>query len=192
MSASLFTSVFFCATTILFCVVLLVFSDTSLHFVFSFEYLSQCSNVPLPDATCLVDQTIYAFMNMSELGRFRRLERSHGRRLQPGHFLRQSDTTSASSTCHPGVGVNDIDGLLASTKDTCVELGFDVSDEDVQATLQSFAQLFASDECWDALCGEESDPSALFFTILFNEAAACANVQMDLPECAMEAVSEAR
>jgi len=132
-------------------------------------------------------------MNMSELGRFRRLKKSHVRRLQAGHFLRQSESTSASSTCHPGeIGVDYIDDVLASTKDTCVRLGFDVSDEDVQATRESFAQLFASDDCWDALCGEESDPSALFFKILFNEAAACANVQMDLPECVMETVSEVK
>mmetsp|Transcript_13610 Transcript_13610/g.31018 ORF Transcript_13610/g.31018 Transcript_13610/m.31018 type:complete len:176 (+) Transcript_13610:183-710(+) len=130
-------------------------------------------------------------MNMSGPSRFRRLKNIHVRRLPAGHFLRQSETTSASSTCHPGeIGDDDIDDVVASSKDTCIELGFDVSDEDVQATRESFAQLFASDECWDALCGEESDPSVLFFKILFNEAAACANVQMNLPECVMETVSE--
>ena len=43
--------------------------------------------------------------------------------------------------------------------------------------------------CWTSLCGESSNPSDLFFKILFSEAARCAGVEMnDIPECLLNEI----
>ena len=163
-----------------------------------FEYLSQCTGIELPIDSCLVSHTIDAVMSMdnaaNECGisnRFRSLKASGGGRrfLQASNgglrFLQDSIETG-EECCPPEFTEQDLRPIMGDVKQQCVDEGFDVSDNLFESTLSAFLRMLANKDCWNSLCLEATDPTGLFFEILFGEAARCAGVEMTTAPCAMD------
>ena len=132
--------------------------------------------------TCLVSETINAFMNMGRsptddrdtvFGRFLQDPSGNTRLLAKGSASDVDDECAA-----PEITSEDLTALMNTVNDECEA---PASEEDFNATLDAFLQIFANEECWGVMCTE--DFSKLFFSILFDEAASCAGVELDVPPC---------
>ena len=67
----------------------------------------------------------------------------------------------------------------------CSQVSIDYSDEEFEAVLVEFAKVFNADSCWTELCegGDE-----VYMQILFDYAAQCAGVDLDLDSCVKDEI----
>lgn len=76
--------------------------------------------------------------------------------------------------------------IISSSRAQCEGIGKNVTDDALRSTVAAFTTIFDSQSCWASLCNESSNPSDLFFKILFAEAARCADIDTSvIPECVL-------
>lgn len=142
------------------------------------RYLSQCSGANLVTDSCLASGTIYYLtsLDLTEEGTGV-VNRTSERILQ---------SLSENECMPPEVDITFLEFLVDSSKEQCEGIQNSVSDNEYDETLQALITIFDSESCWASLCNESSNPSDLFFKILFEEAAKCAGVVIDdIPQCVL-------
>mmetsp|Transcript_15742 Transcript_15742/g.28547 ORF Transcript_15742/g.28547 Transcript_15742/m.28547 type:complete len:875 (+) Transcript_15742:205-2829(+) len=171
------------------------------HIISEYIYMSICTDIYLDMDNCLVSKTIDSFMSMGAPndevdGRLlptpnRRLQGLHGRLTMASNgrlrFLQASNKTEAQCGT-PKISEQDLRPLMDFNMQQCADED-DVPDEDFERTLSTFLRIFAHEDCWESLC-RETDPSELFFKAFFDQAAQCANVDLDIHKCAMDHIFE--
>ncbi|KAL3786924.1 hypothetical protein HJC23_013259 [Cyclotella cryptica] len=143
-----------------------------------FEYLSQCSGANLVTDSCLVSGTIY-YLTSYEFANdgTGALNKTSGRFLQ---------SMGENECIPPEVDVAFLEFIVNTSKKQCDVIQSTVSETEYEDTLKAFTTIFDSKSCWASLCDESSNPSDLFFKILFEEAAKCAGVIIDdVPQCVL-------
>jgi hypothetical protein len=75
---------------------------------------------------------------------------------------------------------------VAIAKDQCHA---SVSDDEFNAVLDTFMGVFAATECWESLCSPDAT-SDLLIRLLFEDAAQCAGVELDVHECVYDHIIE--
>jgi len=112
-------------------------------------------------------------------GRLRFLQASSARRLQ-------ASDGSDEECGPPDVTEQDVRAVMNVAKEQCEETGIDISDGELDTVLDTLIQIFTNGDCWESLCDGGSDISELLFKILFDQAASCASVEMDVNQCVMD------
>ena len=166
-----------------------------------FQYVSQCTGVPLNMDSCLVSKTIDAFIDTDvpndcgTNGRIRHLQAPTGSRFVASpngglRFLGKDAEVEEENCCAPRVTDQDLRPIMEVAKQECIDAGVEVTDEFFLQVLYTFMRQFGNRECWTALCSEGANPSQLFFELLFGNAARCAGVNdlERLPGCAMDSI----
>ena len=157
-----------------------------------FQYLSVCSNMESFINSCLASKTIDSYANsmLGEPDGYRRLQAS-SRRVTVAPFdgkarlLLATEPRALSDECGPlDVPTEDtFRPVMDLARQQCWdEERIRASDDEFESLLAIFLDVFANNDCWDHLCDGGSDLDEIFFKLIFNEAAECANVDLfDIP-----------
>ena len=89
--------------------------------------------------------------------------------VRRGRFLQ----TNEDECTPPDIDESFLNFTLDSSAAQCNGSGQSVSTAEFQSAQSGFTTIFSNQSCWAALCDESSNPSDLFFKILFAEAARC-------------------
>ena len=76
---------------------------------------------------------------------------------------------------------------VAIAKDQCHASIFD---DEISAVLDTFMVVFAATECWESLCNPDGAATDLLVRLLFEDAAQCAGVELDVHECVYDHIIE--
>jgi hypothetical protein len=63
-------------------------------------------------------------------------------------------------------------------------------DDEFSAVLDTFMGVFAATECWESLCNPDGAATDLLVQLLFEDAAQCAGVELDVHECVYDHIIE--
>lgn len=116
--------------------------------------------------TCLTSMAIY-YLTSFDAGNSTELMSSSSSR---GRFLQ---TLNEDECTPPDIEESFLNFTLDSSAAQCKGIGQNVSTAEFQLAHSGFTTIFSNQICWAALCDESSNPSDLFFKILFAEAARC-------------------
>ena len=91
----------------------------------------------------------------------------------------------------PEISERDLRFLVGNSRSQCQSRGVAVSDDDFEAAVGNFARFFGAGEnhiqgCWVGLCTGES--MELMIKIMFEHAADCAGIDLDMDSCLMDQV----
>lgn len=147
-----------------------------------FQYLGQCTGLELDTDSCLVSKYIDNFMSENTNTRQRYLQSFDKTRL-----LRASNEMYDECDV-PAVSEEEwLTGVKVSIE-KCEGLGYEISDEEIDMITDIFLRIFADNDCWLSLCNGSSSSSMFFFNVQLDEAAECADVELDIDSCVYESM----
>jgi len=143
-----------------------------------FRYLDQCAESNLDTDSCLVSNTFLAISEMESPPTGDNDDGDDTDFLGRRRFLEDDCST-------PEVDEEDLRLVMVGIKEQC-----GTTDQEFESAVDGFVKIFDSDSCFQQLCEDASDLSGLFLEIMLDDAAKCANVELDINQCIMDNVFE--
>lgn len=142
----------------------------------AFEYLRQCSDISGADLeySCLVAETVNAFMGTNDDDLF-------------GRLRRLGTSKNPDDECYPREATEQtLRPLMNTARGQCLSQGSTVSNDEFDEILRLLLRVLSNTDCERDLCFESSSPLMALVAVIFSQAADCAGVNLEMEQCAMD------
>ena len=142
------------------------------------RYIEQCAGVDINMDSCLTSTSISALLPVA----FAQSQPSRERLLQ------LSDNEPECMA--PKLSDLTLRYIVGESALKCSSKGIDASEEEIEQTVNNFIDFFGAQECWVALCEEQTNPSEEMYKLLFEEIAQCAGAHFNWNPCLLDQLFE--
>jgi len=160
------------------------------YFNIAVKYIEQCAGLDLNMTTCLASSTMDAFTARGAASSEPSHDDDYHGQSSGQRFLQTSSDDDDNECIPPELDELTMRYMIGESKQQCMSNGLVISDQEFEDTVGDFMDFFGAQNCWVALCEEESNPSAIFLKIMFEEIAQCAGAELDFNPCLLDQIFE--